>query len=161
MTTETKQQLLARRARERWHSMTPEQRERTLARQKEYQRNRYQARKAAGLIQLIGRRPSTKPTFTQLLQDWVNNQKIARGQCYVCELPCEEWNTVMFAWDHVDPKAKKFSISKALTVVSINDDWQSIVLSEIDKCQLLCHNCHSFRTYVERHHDSSKSKRRR
>lgn len=41
-------------------------------------------------------------------------------------------------FDHIDPKTKSFNISDA---ISNNKAWTKLVL-ELDKCQLLCHDCH-------------------
>ena len=74
--------------------------------------------------------------------------------CAHCELPCEEWNVVMFAWDHIDRTLKTVTISQA-TKLRVDDALQRIE-HELTNCQLLCHNCHTFKTWIERDHDSVK-----
>lgn len=44
--------------------------------------------------------------------------------------------------DHLDPNEKSFSIGKLLNFS------KKVVDEEIKKCQLLCNNCHIFKTYL-------------
>ena len=48
-------------------------------------------------------------------------------------------------FDHIKPEDKSFSIARA-----INDtySWKTI-MSEIQKCQILCANCHKIKTAKE------------
>ena len=48
-------------------------------------------------------------------------------------------------FDHIDPFTKSFNIARAL-----NDrlNWK-MILTEIDKCQILCANCHKIKTATE------------
>ena len=48
-------------------------------------------------------------------------------------------------FDHIDPATKSFSIARAIANVS---SWQKI-LAEIQKCQILCANCHKIKTAAE------------
>lgn len=57
------------------------------------------------------------------------------GKC----VKCEETNNLEI--DHVDPSNKSFNISKRLSLKNNKD--------EIDKCQLLCENCHDQKTAIE------------
>ncbi len=41
-------------------------------------------------------------------------------------------------WNHLDPEKKSFNVA---LYVSSNHNWDGI-LAEIDKCNLLCANCH-------------------
>lgn len=54
------------------------------------------------------------------------------GKCRICG-----YNRCPAAFDfhHIDPQGKDFNISEALT------SWERI-LPEIEKCELLCSNCH-------------------
>lgn len=45
-------------------------------------------------------------------------------------------------YDHLDAAAKKNSINRLMTKAS----WKEI-LEEIEKCELVCANCHAVRTY--------------
>jgi 5-methylcytosine-specific restriction endonuclease McrA len=47
-----------------------------------------------------------------------------------------------FEFDHLDPLKKKFSIARG---ISNKYSW-SVILAEIEKCQILCANCHKIRT---------------
>lgn len=49
-------------------------------------------------------------------------------------------------FDHIDPKAKSFTISNA--VVSCAVSW-TVVAQEIVKCRLICANCHRIRTAIQ------------
>ena len=54
---------------------------------------------------------------------------------------CGENDPVVLEFDHLDAKAKSFSIGQGLS----NRNWQS-VLDEIGKCEVVCANCHRRRT---------------
>ena len=56
----------------------------------------------------------------------------------------------MFAFDHLDPKLKSFALSNAYKITGIT---KQMIVDEIAKCQLVCHNCHAFRTWIHRDHD--------
>lgn len=58
-----------------------------------------------------------------------------------CEL-CGESDIRTLEFDHLDPKTKLFNISQA---VRLNYSWDD-VLEEIDKCRILCANCHKKHT---------------
>jgi hypothetical protein len=48
-------------------------------------------------------------------------------------------------FDHVDPSTKSFSIARAMhDIVS----WDKLI-AEIQKCQILCANCHKIKTAEE------------
>lgn len=51
----------------------------------------------------------------------------------------------MFDFDHRDPKLKSFSISDKGVTVSL-----ARLQEEVKKCDLVCANCHRFRTHVQR-----------
>ena len=58
----------------------------------------------------------------------------------------------MFAFDHLDPTVKLFTMAKAYKVKNLTMD---MLVAEMAKCELVCHNCHAFRTYIERAHDQN------
>jgi hypothetical protein len=58
----------------------------------------------------------------------------------------------MFAFDHLDPALKSFALSKAYQITGITKEQ---IDDEIAKCELVCHNCHAFRTWIERQHDQN------
>ena len=76
-----------------------------------------------------------------------------RGQCalhpiYNCGQTLEVTADTlpMFAWDHIDRTTKRASVAK---LKSRNPD---VVQQEIDKCQLVCHNCHAMKSVEQNDH---------
>lgn len=122
---------------------------------RQYSNARYHRMKAQGLILLKGR-PSGKlgMPMRKAIKTYVNARKVEAGMCAHCELPCEDWNVVMFAWDHIDRTAKTITISQAYKLRV--DEALPRIDQELSNCQLLCHNCHTFKTWVDRDHDSVK-----
>jgi hypothetical protein len=74
------------------------------------------------------------------IKDWLKEYK----QTLKCEY-CEENNPACLEFHHTNPKDKKFSI------VRINDymSWKDLK-SEIEKCRVLCANCHRKEHYDQR-----------
>jgi hypothetical protein len=60
-----------------------------------------------------------------------------------CECGNEDPRVLDF--DHLDPSQKEFDISNAYYKVS----WERLK-AEIDKCQVLCANCHRIKTWEDR-----------
>jgi hypothetical protein len=63
---------------------------------------------------------------------------------YFSEHPCAdcgETDPIVLEFDHLDANAKSFNIGNALSY----RNWESI-LREIEKCQVVCANCHRRRT---------------
>jgi hypothetical protein len=54
---------------------------------------------------------------------------------------CREADPVVLEFDHLDGDAKSFTIGQSLPY----RNWKSI-LREIDKCEVVCANCHRRRT---------------
>lgn len=63
--------------------------------------------------------------------------EIKNRPCADCGL---EYPSVVMDFDHRDPKAKRFNISDATYRP------RAIVLLEIEKCDIVCANCHRLRT---------------
>jgi hypothetical protein len=59
---------------------------------------------------------------------------------------CGESDMRTFEFDHLDPSTKLFGIAKGITD---GRKWD-IILSEIDKCRILCANCHKKHTASQR-----------
>ena len=77
-------------------------------------------------------------------REYLNLYKTDRG-CQICGFKAHPQALV---FDHIDPDTKhpKYS-SKALT------RWGSATLQEeLDKCRVLCANCHAIHTYENKHH---------
>jgi len=68
--------------------------------------------------------------------------KLAHGQCCDCGLLCVVDNWFVFDWDHRDPSQKLFTIGDKKHSVSTEK-----LLAEIAKCDLVCANCHRYRTH--------------
>lgn len=58
------------------------------------------------------------------------------GNCNSCSLQANKDNLACFEFHHRDPAEKDFQIGRVA-----NKSWHSIV-NELDKCELLCSNCH-------------------
>ena len=54
---------------------------------------------------------------------------------------CNEHNPIVLDFDHRDEKEKKYGISKMI----YDYNWETI-LEEINKCDVLCANCHRIKT---------------
>lgn len=71
------------------------------------------------------------------LRKIVQNNLKELKQTKKCEI-CNESDPSCLDFDHIDPKNKKMNISK---MISSRRSWKNI-LKEIEKCQVLCVNCH-------------------
>jgi len=68
----------------------------------------------------------------------INAIKLKGGKCFSCGLEYNGTNGSLFDFHHIDPSKKKFNVGATkLTALS----WKKILL-ELDKCNLLCSNCH-------------------
>lgn len=61
-----------------------------------------------------------------------------------CEL-CGESDPIVLEFDHINPLEKTVTISR---LISGHPSWQK-VLNEINKCRVLCANCHRRHTYYQ------------
>ena len=64
---------------------------------------------------------------------------------YLSNHPCEdcgEKDPLVLEFDHLDPTTKLYSISKILATIRP----MPILLEEMEKCRILCSNCHQRRT---------------
>ena len=67
---------------------------------------------------------------------------------YLIDNPCVECGESdprVLDFDHLDPSTKKYNIARML---SGHAGWKKI-MSEIEKCRVLCANCHRKHTYVQ------------
>jgi hypothetical protein len=129
-------------ARNRYNSLSPAAKEARKQQMREYAKKHRRPK-----VSRVRSGNKARVVWAQVL---IVETKIAIGACTDCGLPCEDWNHVMFAFDHLVPKDKLFSMSKAQKVFNLTKE---ILIAEMNKCELVCHNCHAFRTYIERHHD--------
>ena len=135
----------------KWHRMTPEQKARRLASMKAWQQaNKDRVR---SYYKSKGTRPTTYGQKEAVAKyKLVRDLKIEQGECVECQFPCDEMTHVCFAWDHIDPTTKRFSLSKSRKF-SFDE-----IKAEIAKCELVCHNCHALRTYLFRQNRTHKPK---
>jgi hypothetical protein len=127
--------------REYYWNLSEEAREQHRAYMRDYQKARYVPKQ---------RVPRTKnKSKNYLISEYVDSKKMELKQCADCQLPCEHWNVIMFAFDHLDPTQKSFALAKAKLQ---KGDVFKLIDAEIQKCELVCHNCHAYRTWVERAH---------
>lgn len=71
-------------------------------------------------------------------REWVDSIKLGRpcADCGGSFHPCA------MDFDHRDPETKAFTIACSMSRV------RAAILAEIDKCDLVCANCHRVRTHV-------------
>lgn len=81
---------------------------------------------------------STFRTENQLLNI---SLKMSRKHCLICKRIFSEKESPAFDWDHRDPVDKKGNV--AVLVLNNNPE---MLKSEIEKCDLLCANCHKKKT---------------
>ena len=74
--------------------------------------------------------------------------KSDRGACMDCGMLVEERTMPCFAWDHREPLEKSFTIARAMQ--ENRNNWDEIA-AELEKCDLVCHNCHALRTHRGNH----------
>ena len=105
---------------------------------REYQRDWYHANRDA-------RRESRTRNRLRVL-DWFEELRAT----LVCER-CAETHPACLSFHHRDSRTKEFAIS-----VAVKKGWGiGRILREIQKCAVLCHNCHG------KHHWGEKEKRER
>lgn len=73
----------------------------------------------------------------------LNEIKTSRG-CARCGYNA---NPVALDFDHIDRSTKSFDIGRMRSKTSIEK-----LLAEVDKCQVLCANCHRIKTFEEGDH---------
>lgn len=98
-----------------------------------YDKDRYKQRTKEERARCLEKRNKNKENNKTKLLEFLKNKK--------CE-DCGEKDVVVLEFDHIDPKTKKFSIGDA---ISSGKTWKRIKI-EIDKCRILCANCHRRRT---------------
>ena len=97
-----------------------------------YKRRHYLANKQRYVAQAKARQRVLYRERTAYLLEYFE-----RNPC----MDCGESDPVVLEFDHLDANAKLFNISQALPYRG----WQSI-LDEINKCDVVCANCHRRRT---------------
>ena len=88
----------------------------------------------------IARQLNSKNSRKKMRQ-MVIDEKLKRSVCMDCLLVVTLDNRYIFDFDHRDPLEKLFSISSMYKGVSCES-----LMREMDKCDLVCSNCHRHRT---------------
>jgi hypothetical protein len=101
-----------------------------------YHREHYLANKQRYVDQARARQRALRLERTTYLLEY-----FAQHPC----TDCGESDPVVLEFDHLDAEGKSFCISQGLPY----RNWQSI-LDEIEKCEVVCANCHRRRTAVRR-----------
>jgi 5-methylcytosine-specific restriction endonuclease McrA len=75
-------------------------------------------------------------------------QKTKRGGCEECLRPFDEEVSYEFHWAHINPIDKYLDVSKLVG----RGHPLSKVIAEINKCRLLCAQCHNKETMDNKHY---------
>jgi hypothetical protein len=62
------------------------------------------------------------------------------NKCNACKTEYNGKNAPIFEFDHVDPSLKEAQIMRIIT----SRKWSEVVV-ELNKCRLMCANCHNLR----------------
>lgn len=81
----------------------------------------------------------------QLSREWDKRKVIDSYKNQPCADCGNTYPAFVMQFDHRDPKEKKFSIGELGTRKSKKD-----LIEEIEKCDVVCANCHALRTYLWR-----------
>lgn len=87
-------------------------------------------------------RPKITASNTRIRQKLMNVFCEYLSTCK-CEA-CGNCDPLVLEFHHVDPSTKKFHVSSKVKVVS----WENLK-KEIEKCQVLCANCHKLLTHQQ------------
>lgn len=60
------------------------------------------------------------------------------NQCELCGLKYNDENAPIFEFDHLNPTEKQFTVSRMMNILP----WEKVI-KELEKCRLLCANCHN------------------
>ena len=75
-------------------------------------------------------------------RDFIDKHKLSHG-CALCDY---NEHACALHFDHIDPSTKCFDISRG------RDHPWDVFLAEIEKCRILCANCHAVETKKNKHH---------
>jgi NAD-dependent dihydropyrimidine dehydrogenase PreA subunit len=78
---------------------------------------------------------AAKARSKRKLKDWIRTHKDG-ALCLDCEHTYPQY---VLEWHHRNPAEKRFEVGQAQS--------KTAALAEMDKCDLLCANCHRIRTY--------------
>lgn len=100
---------------------------------KEYTKTHYLQNKSAYIDRAKGNNPEYVARNRKLMFEYLESK-----EC----VDCGEKDLVTLDFDHTDPATKKANVSR---MVSSGSSWEAI-LKEINKCDVVCSNCHRRRT---------------
>jgi len=73
------------------------------------------------------------------------------GRCELCGLLDDGYDTAPhFEFDHIDPRSKQRMRSQRGAINRVRNSRPEIFWAEIEKCQLLCCECHQEKTEMDR-----------
>jgi 5-methylcytosine-specific restriction endonuclease McrA len=70
---------------------------------------------------------------------------IKRGECEICGF---NQHPKAIDFHHINPADKNFEIGKFINGRQCNEENKELVLLEIDKCKVLCANCHRIEHFL-------------
>ena len=108
------------------------------AKMRAYSSQRYR-RMRANIGRTVGDGIMDTVNYSDQSRAYVNRIKIQIGECVDCGLVCDEHTVLAFAFDHLDPSQKSFTIAKAREFKPTVEQ----LVHEMEKCELVCHNCHA------------------
>lgn len=79
--------------------------------------------------------------YRQKVVNWLKELKA--HPCTDCGI---QFHHAAMQWDHIPGEPKSANISNMV------DHAKSRILAELDKCELVCANCHAIRTFERRQH---------
>lgn len=91
------------------------------------------------------RRGCNVPKAQYYHQNMVNEIKLKIGECKQCKRKVNKENYAGFDFDHRDAQEKTIGIAKLIR--KSQQVFDSLLLTEIAKCDLLCANCHKIKTF--------------
>ena len=86
--------------------------------------------------------PNYRKNRRKMLQTWVNEYKMEQG----CENCGYKLHPVALDFDHIDSSTKFKSISQLV----VQSSSKKRLLYEIEKCRILCANCHRISTFINK-----------
>ena len=100
---------------------------------------------STGTVQPYCKECTAEYNHTRLAKkrEFIQNYKLERG-CRFCGYNA---HPVALELNHIDPSTKKYNISKQLISISMPK-----LLEELEKCEVLCANCHQIHTHENGHH---------
>jgi len=119
--------------------------------QTEKKKNKSDYSETIGVVQNRKRKRENYDKLTELKLD-----PERFGKCEMCKRGVLPGEISGFDFDHKNPTEKHHGISK---LASRGFSWEKTILPEIDKCRLLCTNCHRLHTQKQQMQSNSKNEK--